>query len=75
MDTLYSWSAKRSGASITVTHSCGQLTGIESITIHGNEIIATQNAKHQEIRQFRLHVPAGENPTGHALKQMRKPDA
>ncbi len=73
MDMLYSWTAQRSGASITLTHSCGRLTGIESIAVHGGEIIATQNAKGQEPRRFRLHVPEGENPTGAALTRMQRP--
>ena len=31
MDKLYSWTAKRAGAGITITHSCGRITGVASI--------------------------------------------
>lgn len=32
MDTLYTWTAKRSGPSMTVKHSCGSLSGVTGIT-------------------------------------------
>ena len=31
MDTLYSWDAKRSGAGLSISHSCGKITGVAAI--------------------------------------------
>jgi len=28
MDKLYSWTIRRAGAAVTVSHSCGKITGI-----------------------------------------------
>jgi hypothetical protein len=52
MDTLYSWSAKRAGGRITVTHSCGKITGVDTITSNDGKVIATD----RDGRQFELHV-------------------
>jgi len=41
MDTLYSWNAKRSGSTMSVTHSCGKISGIDIIQPEGGQIIAT----------------------------------
>jgi len=40
MDRLYSWEAKRAGAAITITHSCGKIVGITGITRQGNKVVA-----------------------------------
>lgn len=31
METVYSWVVIRSGATMTITHSCGKLTGIVTV--------------------------------------------
>lgn len=54
MDTLYSWTAKRSGASITIEHSCGRITGVILIEPVTGSLIAST-----AIKQFILHVPRG----------------
>lgn len=79
MDTLYSWSARRSGGRITIDHSCGKIANIDVITFDGNRLIAIQASGPKSDappgRIFTLHVPEGTNPVGHALQQMQKPEA
>lgn len=41
MDTLYSWSARRAGGRITVTHSCGKVPHIDTIAPENGNIVAT----------------------------------
>lgn len=40
MDTLYSWNARRAGSSMTITHSCGKITGVTEITVRAGQIVA-----------------------------------
>ncbi len=79
MDTLYSWSARRSGGRITIEHSCGKIANIDVITFDGPRLIAIQaSGKKSDAppgRVFTLHVPEGASPAGYALGQMRKPEA
>ena len=51
MDTLYSWNAKRAGAGITITHSCGKITGIQEIAVRAGQVLAITPK-----RTFILHV-------------------
>jgi hypothetical protein len=53
MDRLYSWSAKRAGGRITVTHSCGKIANVDTIAPEGGRVVATD----KDGRQFDLHVP------------------
>ena len=58
METLYSWSLRRSGASMTVSHSCGKLSGITSVEPDDDGlVIATQIQKGKPDRKFKLYVP------------------
>ena len=52
MDTLYSWSAKRAGGRITVTHSCGKIANVDTIAPRNGRVIATD----KDGREFILHV-------------------
>lgn len=52
MDRLYSWTATRSGGAITVTHSCGKITVILTISVHDGKVIATGG----DGRQYELVV-------------------
>lgn len=52
MDKLYSWSAKRAGGRITVTHSCGKIANVDRIEPVDGRVIATD----KDGRQFDLHV-------------------
>lgn len=56
MDRLYSWSAKRAGGRITVTHSCGKIANIDTIAPEGGRVVATD----KDGRQFELHVSDAE---------------
>lgn len=67
---LYSWTAVRSGAAITVTHSCGKVAGITGIGEIDGRIIAGKG----DGSTYELYVPQGENPIGYALGQMQKPE-
>lgn len=69
--TLYSWTAVRSGAAITVTHSCGKVVNVTGIGVIDGKVLASK----ADGSTFELHVPAGQNPTGYALQQMEKPEA
>jgi hypothetical protein len=43
MDTLYSWQARRSGAKITLFHSCGKIPGVDKIGPNENgQIVAVK---------------------------------
>lgn len=56
MDTLYSWSAKRAGGRITVTHSCGKIANVDTISPKDGKVVAID----KDGRQFELHVaPSG----------------
>lgn len=62
MDTLYSWSARRSGGRITVDHSCGKIANIDVITFDDDgRLIAIQASDKKSDsppgRVFKLHVP------------------
>ena len=52
MERLYSWSIVRSGAAMTIRHSCGNLTGFAEVRYDPNahKIIATL----KDGRQFEL---------------------
>lgn len=52
MDRLYSWSAKRAGGRITVTHSCGKVANVDTIMPEDGHVIATD----KDGRRFELHV-------------------
>jgi hypothetical protein len=52
MDKLYSWSAKRAGGRITVTHSCGKIAGIDRIEPEFGRVIAVD----KDGRSYELHV-------------------
>ncbi len=54
MDKLYSWSAVRSGAAMTVTHSCGKLVNIVQIQPEAGVIVATKG----DGSKFELCNPA-----------------
>jgi hypothetical protein len=56
MDTLYSWSAKRAGGRITVTHSCGKVANVDTISPENGRVIAVD----KDGRRFELHVPDAE---------------
>lgn len=44
MNTLYSWSARRAGGRITVTHSCGKIAQIDTIEPDAEgRVIATRS--------------------------------
>lgn len=50
METLRNWSAKRAGASITITHSTGKITGVEKIEpSSGDRVIATDGNGKQYV--------------------------
>lgn len=53
MDVLYSWTARRSGANMTLIHSCGKIAGIREIAPNGNgQLIATKGEQ-----QYMLATP------------------
>ena len=52
MDILYSWSAKRAGGRITVTHSCGKVANVDTIAPEAGHVVATD----KDNRKFILHV-------------------
>lgn len=41
MDKLYSWTAKRAGGRITVYHSCGKITAVDTIAPENGKLVAT----------------------------------
>lgn len=43
MDTLYSWTARRAGAAITVEHSCGKLVGVRNIAVSPQGIVTADH--------------------------------
>lgn len=43
MDKLYSWSARRAGGRITVTHSCGKIVGVDTIQPENGVVVATKH--------------------------------
>jgi hypothetical protein len=47
MDKLYSWSARRAGGRITVTHSCGKVPHVDTIEpdAEGNVIATASNGR------------------------------
>lgn len=49
MDKLYSWEIKRAGAGMTITHSCGKITNVDSISCVDGEVIAAKGS-----RRFKL---------------------
>jgi hypothetical protein len=53
---LYSWSIRRSGAAMTITHSCGRVVNVVDIwmTPGGRVIARKATGEH-----FQLHVPGG----------------
>jgi hypothetical protein len=73
MDMLYSWRARRAGAGITITHSCGRVVNVESIQVTDGRVIATK----QTGDVFELHVPDQEREkygvTGAAMLRTDKP--
>ena len=55
MDTLYSWSARRAGGRITITHSCGKVVGIDTIEPDAEgKVIAT---RHDGTKFYLAAVP------------------
>lgn len=52
MDTLYSWEIRRSGGAMSITHSCGKITGIALVNSVGGNIVAVDGTG----RKYRLHV-------------------
>lgn len=52
MNKLYNWTAARAGSAITVTHSCGKITGIVTISVQDGAVIAISG----DGRQFELAV-------------------
>lgn len=40
MKTLYDWSARRAGAGITITHSTGKITGVDSVCVEDGIVVA-----------------------------------
>ena len=61
MDTLYSWSARRSGGRITIMHSCGRVSNIDVIEPRDGRLVAVQASGSASNsppgREFALHVP------------------
>jgi len=61
MDRLYSWSARRAGGRITVTHSCGKVPNVDRIELRGADLVAVQASAAASGsppgREFLLHVP------------------
>lgn len=45
MDKLYSWKIKRSGAAMTIEHSCGRITGVLVVEPRSGKIVACTNTK------------------------------
>lgn len=41
MVKLYGWKARRSGGRITVTHSAGKVSNVDTIELRGGGVIAT----------------------------------
>lgn len=41
MDKLYSWTAVRAGAGITVKHSCGKIVNVATIQPESGAVVAT----------------------------------
>lgn len=52
---LYSWTAVRSGAAITVTHSCGRVANVTGIGVLDGKVVASKG----DGTTYELHVPAG----------------
>lgn len=58
IDKLYSWTVRRSGAGLTVSHSCGKISGI--VTIEPQQTEAGKPASRRIVatsstgRQFEL---------------------
>lgn len=52
MDKLYSWRIKRSGAAMTIEHSCGRITGVLLIEPMDGNIVAST-----KTRSFILSPP------------------
>lgn len=47
---LYSWSARRAGAGITISHSCGKIVNVDEITVNsGGEVIARKLTTGEEF--------------------------
>lgn len=53
MEKLYSWTAKRAGGRITVTHSCGKIPHVDTIQSENGVIVATV----ADGRKFELANP------------------
>lgn len=55
MDTLYSWSARRAGGRITITHSSGKVVGVDTIEPDAEgKVIAT---RHDGAKFYLAAVP------------------
>ena len=52
--TLYSWTAIRAGAGITITHSCGKVVNVTGIGAIDGKVLASK----ADGSTFELHVPA-----------------
>jgi hypothetical protein len=52
MVTLFNWNAKRAGGRITITHSSGKITGINTIQPENGKVIAYA----VDGRKYQLHV-------------------
>lgn len=50
---LYSWTAVRSGASITITHSCGKVVNVTGIGCVDGRVLASKG----DGSTYELHVP------------------
>lgn len=51
---LYSWTAIRSGAAITISHSCGKVVNVSGIGVIDGKVLATK----PDGTTFELHVSA-----------------
>ncbi len=52
MDKLYSWTVSRAGATLTVSHSTGKITGVVTVGVFEGRVVA----HHGDGRRFELAV-------------------
>ena len=64
METLYSWSARRAGAKMTLTHSCGKIPGVDRIGPNENGQIVALKGEQGYILATPPHLHAEHVNTG-----------
>lgn len=60
METLYSWSLRRAGAKMTLTHSCGKITGVDTVAPNANGVVVARKGD----QEWRLASPPFTNRGG-----------